>query len=75
MTKLLEHAIATIRELPEQEQDVAAKFLLGFANPDAQRYQLTDEQVAEVELAKQEVRAGKIATDAEMDDVWRRFGR
>jgi hypothetical protein len=75
MTKLLEHAIATIRELPEQEQDVAAKFLLGFANPDAQRYQLTDEQVAEVELAKQEVRAGKIATDAEMEDVWRRFGR
>jgi hypothetical protein len=74
MTKLLEHAIATIRELPEQEQDVAAKFLLGFANPDADRYQLTEAQVAEVELAKQEVRVGKIATDAEMEDVWRRFG-
>jgi hypothetical protein len=75
MTKLLEQAIATIRELPDREQDVAAKFLLGFANPDAERYQLTDEQVAEVELAKQEARAGKIATDAEMEDVWRRFGR
>jgi predicted RNase H-like HicB family nuclease len=37
--------------------------------------QLTDEQVSEVELAKQEVRAGKIATDAEMEAVWRRFGR
>jgi len=48
---------------------------LGFANPDAQRHQLTEEQVAEVELTKQEVRAGKIATDAEMQDLWRRFSR
>jgi len=75
MTKLLEQAIASLRLLPEREQDVAAKFLLGFANPDSDRYQLTDEQVAEVELAKEEVRAGKVATDSEMDDVWRRFGR
>jgi hypothetical protein len=74
MTKLLEEAIATVRELPEGDQDVAAKFLLGFANPDARRYQLTDDQVAEVELAKREVREGKIATDAEMSKVWRRFG-
>jgi hypothetical protein len=75
MTKLLEQAIASLRLLPEREQDVAARFLLGFANPDADHYQLADEQVAEVELAKQEVRAGKVATDAEMADVWRRFGQ
>jgi hypothetical protein len=74
MTKLLEQAIATIRELSEGDQDVAAQFLLGFANPDADRYQLTDAQVAEVELAQREVREGKVATDAEMTDVWRRFG-
>jgi hypothetical protein len=74
MTNLLEQAIASLRLLPEREQDIAAKFLLGFTNPDADHYQLTDEQVAEVELAKQEVRAGNIATDAEMADVWRRFG-
>jgi hypothetical protein len=48
---------------------------LGFANPDARRYQLSDQQVAEVEHAKREVREGKIASDAEMDEVWRRFGR
>ena len=75
MTKLLEQAIASLRLLPERDQDVAARFLLGFTNPDASHYQLTDEQLAEVELAKREVRAGKIATDAEMEDVWRRFGR
>ena len=75
MTKLLEQAIESVRQLPDREQDLAARFLLGFANPEAQDYQLTDGQIAEVELAKQEVRAGKIATDAEMEDVWRRFSR
>jgi hypothetical protein len=75
MTKLLEQAIATVRQLPEPDQDVAAKFLLGFANPDTQLCQLSDEQLAEVELAKEEVREGKVASKAEMEDVWRQFDR
>ena len=75
MTKLLEQAIATVRQLSDADQDVAGKFLLGFANPDAQLYQLSEEQLAEVELAKQEVRAGKIASENDMEDVWRRFDR
>jgi len=60
--------------LPDADQELAAKFLLDFANPDAHRYQLTDAQIAEVELAKREVREGKIATEQEMNDLWRRFG-
>jgi hypothetical protein len=75
MTKLLDQAIESLRQLPEAEQDVAAKFLLSFANPDAHHYQLSDEQLAEVELAKQEVRDGLVASEAEMEDVWRRFNR
>ena len=74
MNKLLEDAIATVRELPDADQEVAAKFLLHFANPDAGRYRLTGAQVAEVEIAKREVREGKIATEQEMSDLWRRFG-
>ncbi|HYA04902.1 MAG TPA: hypothetical protein VEF90_03350 [Xanthobacteraceae bacterium] len=75
MIKLLEEAIDTVKRLPEHEQEIAAEFLLGFANADAHRYQLSDQQVAQVELAKREVRDGKIASDAEMDEMWRRFGR
>jgi hypothetical protein len=75
MNKLLEEAIVSVQSLPERDQELAANFLLGFANPDAHKFQLSDQQVAEVELAKREVREGKVATDAEMDDVWRRFGR
>ncbi len=75
MTKLLEEAIATVQALPESDQDIAARFLLAFANPDAHRYQLSDAQAAEVELAKREVRDGKIASDADMSGVWQKFGR
>jgi hypothetical protein len=74
MNKLLEDAIETVRDLPDADQEVAARFLLQFANPDAGRYRLTDTQVAEVEIAKREVREGKIATEQEMNDLWRRFG-
>jgi hypothetical protein len=72
MIKLLEEAIASVQRLPEHDQELAAEFLLGFANADAHRYQLSDQQVAEVELAKRE---GKVASATEMDEVWRRFDR
>ena len=62
MTKLLEQAIDSIRQLPDEEQYGG-------------RYRLTDEQAAQVDLARREVREGKIVTEAEMDEVWRRFGR
>ena len=38
-------------------------------------YRLSAAQIAEVELAQHEVREGKIATEAEMAEVWRRFER
>jgi hypothetical protein len=75
MIKLLEEAIASVERLPDRDQERAAEFLLSFANPDAHHYQLSDQQVAEVDAAKREVRDGKIASAAEMDEVWRRFGR
>jgi hypothetical protein len=75
MNKLLEEAIVSVERLSERDQELAAKFLLGFANPDAHHYQLNDQQVAEVELARRKVRESKIASDAEMDEVWRRFDR
>jgi hypothetical protein len=52
MNKLLEEAIVSVERLSERDQELAAKFLLGFANPDAHHYQLSDQQLAEVELAK-----------------------
>jgi hypothetical protein len=53
---------------------IERSWVLARSAQDSDRYQLSDEQVAEVDLAKQEVRAGLIATDDEMIEVWRRFG-
>jgi hypothetical protein len=74
MTKLLDEAVAKVRELSEEEQDYAAAMLLGFADRESDKYQLTPEQVAEVELARKEAKEGIFATDEEMRELWRRFG-
>jgi hypothetical protein len=59
MTKLLEEAIARLRALPESDQDVAARFLLGFADPAARAVQIGDSEAAEVEHARREIREGQ----------------
>ena len=59
MTKLLDEAVAKVRGLSDAEQDRVAAMLLGFADRDVDRYQLTPEQLAEVELA----RSRKLVTD------------
>jgi hypothetical protein len=74
MTRLLDEAIAKVQGLSEAEQDRAAAMLLGFADREADQYQLTPEQVAEVELARQQAKQGLFASDEEMAELWRRFG-
>jgi predicted transcriptional regulator len=46
MTKLLEQAIAKVRELPEDEQDTFAEVMLAMANADASGFPL-DRQAEE----------------------------
>jgi hypothetical protein len=47
MTKLLDEAIAKVRQLPEDDQNAAAGALLDYLNS-MQDLRLTDEQLAEV---------------------------
>ncbi len=70
MTKLLDEAVAKVRELSEEEQDYAAAMLLGFAERDVDDHQLTPEQLAEVELARQEAKDGLFVADDEMRKGW-----
>ena len=74
MTRLLEEAIQKVKALPEPDQDVAAEFLLGFAEAERDRYRLSQEQLQEVELAKEQARKGEFASPADMDSLWRRSG-
>ncbi|MEJ1969602.1 MAG: hypothetical protein WDN03_13360 [Rhizomicrobium sp.] len=72
MTKM-ELAIAKLRALPPERQEELAEYVCELAEEQAP-YRLTDEQLAEVELAKKEVSEGKIASQEKMDALWRRAG-
>lgn len=80
MTKRLEEAIAEIRKLPDAEQDRAAELLLALAREQeeaADGYQLTPEQVAEVERIVREIDEGTatFVSEEEMAAIFARFAR
>src|SRR5512141_2356959 len=74
MTKLLEKGIEAVRGLPADRQDMAGELLLSLAKNGTQ-YSLTAEQIADVKLAMAEADRGEFATDSEMAETWKKFGR
>jgi hypothetical protein len=76
MTKLLEQAIAAVRELSEAEQDAAAEALFAHMSGDHHQVQLTQEQVAEIKQIQQDLHDGRsrLLTDAEMETFWKKCG-
>jgi hypothetical protein len=73
MTKI-ELAIKKLRALPPERQEELADFLINLPEGEDRPYQLTDEQLAEVELALKEADEGKFATEEEMTTLWKKFG-
>ena len=74
MTKLLDQAIAKVRELPEEEQEAAAQSLLVFAELAKKGvYKLSAEARAVLEESKAQVRRGELATDEEVEAAYARF--
>jgi hypothetical protein len=74
MTKLLDEVIAKMRALPAEAQDDIAELLAAVLHNREGVLPLTDEQVEEVRRTQEAVRRGDVATDEEMDELWRRFG-
>lgn len=74
MTKLLDQALAEVRELPEQEQELAAQSLLVFAELARQgTYPLSAEERTAIEEAKAQVRGGEFASDEDVEAAYARF--
>jgi hypothetical protein len=74
MTKLLERAIAQLRELAEETQDLAADALfmvIEHANDDG-HYRLGDEEIEGVHHAMAQADRGEFASDRELTEI---FGR
>lgn len=74
MTKLLDQAIAKVRELPEEDQERAARSLMVFAELAKQgAYALSPEENAAIAESKAQVRRGELATDEEVEAAYSRF--
>jgi hypothetical protein len=74
MSSLLDQAIARVRELPVEKQELAAQALLAFAQHVKQGiYRLSPEERAAIAEARAQVQRGELATDAEVEGAHARF--
>ena len=71
MTKKLEDAITKARELPEDDQDMAADVLLSMI---AEPMPLDDEARSAIREGLDQARRGEFVPDEEIQALWKRHG-
>ena len=74
MTKLLEQAIAKVRELPEEEQDALAAVMLSMAGADASGLPLDKETEAAVREGLAQAERGEFVPDEVVAESNKRHG-
>ncbi len=74
MTKLLEHAVETVRGLPPDAQDALARMLLQFAGDDLAVIQLTADEEASFDESLAQAERGEFATDEHVRAIWAKHG-
>ena len=74
MTKLLEQAIAKVRQLPDEEQDTVALAILAMADEDARFLPLDDATRAAIREGLEQARRGEFVPEAEIEALWKRHG-
>ena len=72
MTKLLEKAIARLKELPEEDQNfvAASALLMADESPD----KLDEETRAAIEEGLAQARRGEFVPDEEIEALWKNHG-
>lgn len=73
MTKLLEQAVATARNLPPEMQDDIARMMLIYAGDDERMIELTPEEEADLIEAQAEMTRGEFATESEVQAVLSKY--
>ena len=68
MRRLLDEAIETLRELPEDEQDAAVDALFAYISSEERHYSLRTDQAEAVRRIQRDLKTGKtrLATDDEV---------
>lgn len=74
MTALLDQAIATVRDLPDEAQDAVARMLLDFVADDQAVIELTAEEAASLEESLAQAERGEFASDEAVRAIWAKHG-
>ncbi len=75
MTKLLEKALETVRQLPPDSQDEIARAMLTLAGDEGEPEEINPEYLSDVLESLAQARRREFATDAEVEAAFRRFDR
>lgn len=74
ISKRLEKALEAVKTWSADRQDTAAEILEHLDSLEAEPYELSPEERADLEEALEEVKRGEIASDAEVAAVFARLG-
>jgi predicted transcriptional regulator len=74
MTKLLEKAIAKVRELPEDDQNAIALTILSMADAETADHEIDEETRAAILEGLEQARRGEFVPDEEIEALWKRHG-
>ena len=74
MTDLLDRAVASVRALPPEAQDEAARLLLQWAGEEQPAIALTPEEDASFAASLAQAERGEFASDAEVRAIWAKHG-
>lgn len=74
MTKLLDHAVETVRGLPPDVQDDLARMLLRLAGDDQPIVQLTAGEEASLAESLAQAERREFATDEQVRAIWAKHG-
>lgn len=75
MTKLLEKALETVRQLPPDSQDEIARAMLTLAGDEGEPEEIDPSHLSDVLESLAHARRREFATDAEVEAAFRRFDR
>jgi hypothetical protein len=73
MTDLMEKALATVRNWPDEQQDEAAEILLALGQLGTGAYHASEDELRAVDQALAQIESGTYATEAEVKAAYSRF--
>ena len=75
VTKILEHAIAKVRSLPAEDQDVLGAIMLALSDESLTEVgELDDETRAAVQEGIDQAKRGEFVSEDEVAALWQRLG-